>query len=202
MNAFNGISRAKSALAATALVCALVFGHAHQAAAYLYIHNEGEYVVQLPDAPVGTTIYADSGDKIPLLDRPPLLGTLGEYADFNRSDLDTSDVFNVHITFLKADRDFLTSLTKDKMYKTMKDAFEGTSLNNVEEHFSKGTDTLKWATMIGYSVDKSNNLHYNAAHYLAGTSTIELIKVSYSLDNKKYQEFYDQMLKSIRYTGK
>jgi hypothetical protein len=192
----------KKILAAALFTLLTVFAHATAAQAYYYINNEGEYIVWLPDAPTGESIWADGDGKIPLLDKPPKFGTLGEYAEVLRTDPDTGDTFDVHITFLKADRDFLLSLTQEKMYKALHDAFSDIQLSNTEEHFSKGTDTLKWATYIGYSVDKKNNLHYNAAHYLVGQSSIELVRISYSLDNKTYQAYYDKLLKSIKYTGK
>jgi len=194
----------KKFFAGLALTFGLLFAHVPAAQAYYYIHNEGEYMVWLPDAPTGRTIWADddgNGKKtIPLLTKPPKFGSLGEYADVERVDPESSDQFKVHIIFLKASRDFLTSLTKEKMYKELHKT--DVYLNNMQEHFSKGTDTLKWATLIGYSVDKHNNLHYNAAHYLAGESSIEVIRVSYSLDNKTFQKYYDKLLASIRYTGK
>lgn len=172
-----------------------------QKGSYTYIHNESEYSVDLPDAPNGVTIYADQKDPIPFLENPPKYGSLGEIATVRRVDLDTGDAFDVNITFLKAERDFLLSMTKDKMMKALDEVYADVRLDNKQENFSSGSDTLKWATVTGFTVDQSNNLLFNATHYLTGLQTILVIKVSYNVENKTFQSYYDQMQKSIKYAG-
>jgi hypothetical protein len=172
------------------------------AQAYIYIHNDAEYSVELPDAPKAKTIWADQEEAIPYLDNPPKFGVVGEQAWLKRADPDTGDSFAVDITFLKADRDYLLSMSKDKMIQALKDLYKDTALDNQEEHFSAGTDTLKWATVTGFTVDKANSLHYNAAHFLTGLETIMIIKVDYNVENATFQKYYDTMAKSIKYAGK
>ncbi len=169
--------------------------------AYTYIHNEAEYSMDLPDAPSGRTIWADRREPIPFLDDPPKFGSIGEVATVVRTDLDTGDVFKLEITFLKAERDFLLSMTKAKMQKALTEMYKDTRLDNEQENYSSGSDTLKWATLTGFTVDESNNLLFNAVHYLTGLQTLTVIKVSYNVENKNFQRWYDEMAKSIKYTG-
>lgn len=168
---------------------------------YTYIQNDAEYSVDLPDAPVGQTIWGDQKTPIPFLDNPPKYGPLGETATLDIADPDTGNTFNVKITFLRASRDFLLSMTQEKMLTTLDDLFKDTPLDQKEQHFSAGSDTLKWATLTGYSADKSNSLHFNAAHYLVGLSSIMVIQVSYNIEDKSFQAYYDQLSKSIKYAG-
>jgi len=168
---------------------------------YTYIQNEAEYSIQLPDAPTGQTLWADGKYVIPFLDAPPKFGSVGEIATLTRVDPDTGDTFDVKITFLKAERDFLISLTKEKMMAAITDALKDVQLDQREEHFSGGSDTLKWATVTGFSADQSNALHFNAVHYLVGLSSIMVVQVSYSVENRLYQSWYDTMSKSIKYAG-
>jgi hypothetical protein len=187
-----------SALVAAVLALSPIKG----AWAYIYVHNEAEYSIELPDAPHGTTIWADQEEPVPYLEKPPKYGMLGEHATMRRANVDTGDIFDVDITFLKADRDFLLSLTKEKLMETLKDLYKETPLDNPEEHYSQGTDTLKWATLTGFTVDSTNSLHYNAAHYLVGLETIMVIKVNYTVENEQFQKWYDVLAKSIKYVGK
>jgi hypothetical protein len=180
----------------------LVLAPIRAAQAYIYIHNDAEYSIDLPEPPKAETIWADRDEAIPYLDNPPKYGFVGEHAWFKRADADTGDSFSVDITFLKADRDYLLSLNKEKMLGQMKDIYKDISLDNEEEHFSQGTDTLKWATVTGFSVDKANSLHYNAAHFLSGLDTIMVIKVDYNVENQTFQKYYDALAKSIKYAGK
>ncbi len=181
---------------------ALAFAPLRAAQAYNYVHNDSEYSVELPDAPKGTTIWADQPDPIPYLDNPPKYGMVGEHAVVKRADADTGDIFAVDITFLKADRDFLLSLDKEKMIGVLKDIYKDAKMDDQEGHFSAGTDTLKWATMTGFTVDKANSLHYNAAHYLSGLDTIMVIQIDYNVENKQFQKYFDALTKSIKYVGK
>lgn len=188
-----------------ALSCYALFAGRSQAfidkGTYTYIHNEAEYSIDLPDAPTGETIWADRKEPVPYLEDPPKFGPLGEHAWITRADLDTGDLFNLDITFLKAERDFLLSMTRPKMFKALEEIYKDKRLDNRQENFSSGSDTLKWATLTGFAVDESNNLMFNAAHYLTGLQTIVVIKVSYNVENKTYQRWYDEMQKSIKYTG-
>ena len=192
----------KRKLGIALLLSMLVLAPMHAARAYVYIHNDAEYSVDLPEAPKAASIWADQEDPIPYLDNPPKYGFVGEHAWLKRADNDTGDVFSVDITFLKADRDFLLSLTKDKMIQAMKDQFMDITLDNEEEHYSAGTDTLKWATVTGFSTDQANTLHYKAAHYLSGLDSIMVIKVDYNVENQTFQKYYDTLANSIKYAGK
>ena len=195
-------SRMKQFFGAALCLSFLVFAPLRAAQAYVYIHNDAEYSIDLPEPPKAATIWADQEDPIPYLENPPKYGFVGEHAWLKRADNDTGDVFSVDITFLKADRDFLLSLDKDKMLGAMNDFYKDVSLDNKEEHFSAGTDTLKWATVTGFSVDKANSLHYNAAHYLTGLDSIMVIRVDYNVENQTFQKYYDTLAKSIKYAGK
>jgi hypothetical protein len=192
----------KNIFAAALCLGFVAFAPLHPAQAYVYIHNDAEYSIDLPEPPKASTIWADQEEPIPYLDNPPKYGFVGEKAWLKRADNDTGDIFSVDITFLKADRDFLLSLDKDKMLDAMKAFYKDISLDNQEEHFSQGTDTLKWATVTGFSVDKANSLHYNAAHYLTGLDSIMIIKVDYNVENQTFQKYYDTLAKSIKYAGK
>lgn len=189
-----------------AAACWALFGekisHAYiEKGTYTYIHNESEYSMDLPDAPTGMTVWADRKEPIPYLEDPPKFGSLGEVATIRRSDLDTGDTYFLEITFLKAERDFLLSMTKQKMQKAINELFKDVRLDNRQENYSSGSDTLKWATLTGFTVDESNNLLFNAAHYLTGLQTITVIRVKYNVENKTFQRWYDEMAKSIKYTG-
>ena len=68
--------------------------------------------------------------------------------------------------------------------------------------YSEGSDTLKWGTMSGFSVDDKNTLLYNTAHFLTGFETITVIKIKYTAENKAYTAMYKDMQSSIKFTGK
>lgn len=195
-------TKMKQFIGAALCLSLLVFAPLRAAQAYVYIHNDAEYSIDLPEPPKASTIWADQEEPIPYLENPPKYGFVGEHAWLKRADNDTGDVFAVDITFLKADRDFLLSLNKEKMLQAMNDFYKDVSLDNKEEHFSAGTDTLKWATVTGFSVDKANSLHYNAAHYLTGLDSIMIVKVDYNVENQNFQKYYDTLAKSIKYAGK
>lgn len=187
--------------------CAMLFLSvltlAPQAAdAYVYVHNDAEYSIELPDAPKGTTIWADQEEPIPFLENPPKYGMVGEIAKFKRTNVETGDIFAVEITFLKADRDLLLSMTQKKMLDILKELYTDVKLDTPEEHFSAGADTLKWATMTGFTVDKANSLHYNAAHFLTGLDTLMVVKVDYNVENEEFQKYYETLSKSIKFVGK
>jgi len=171
-------------------------------ASYTYLHNEGEYSIELPDAPVGKTIWADQNEPIPYLEDPGKFGSIGEIATMRRTDPDTGDYFDVEITFLKADRPFLLGLTEEKIMGFLKEALKETKLEAMKTTYSAGSDTLKWGTMSGFSVDNKNTLLYNTAHFLSGFETITVIKIKYTAENKAYTAMYKDMQSSIKFTGK
>lgn len=171
-------------------------------ASYTYLHNEGEYSIELPDAPVGKTIWADQQDPIPYLEEPGKFGSIGEIATMRRTDPDTGDYFDVEVLFLKADRPFLLNLTKEKLMGFLKEALKETKLEAMKSTYSEGSDTLKWGTMSGFSVDDKNTLLYNTAHFLTGFETITVIKIKYTAENKAYTAMYKDMQSSIKFTGK
>ncbi len=192
----------KTFIAALALTVALGLAPKPAHALYVYIHNEAEYSIELPDAPQGQTIWADQDTAVPYLENPPKYGSIGEVATLKRVDADSGDTFDVKITFLKADRDFLLSMNKEKMLTALKDLYTDKPLDDPKEVFSSGTDTLKWATLTGYTVDQANALHYHTAHYLTGLDTIMVVQVVYNLENKTFQKYYETLAKSIKYVGK
>ncbi|HYD17480.1 MAG TPA: hypothetical protein VEF76_03250 [Patescibacteria group bacterium] len=168
---------------------------------YTYIHNEAEYSIDLPDAPVGETVWADQKDPIPFIENAPKFGSIGEIARVKRVDIDTGDTFEVEITFLKAERDFLLSMTQERMKEELNNVYKDMNLDNKQESFSAGSDTLKWATLTGFTVDENNNLLFNSAHYLTGLSSVMVVRSRYNVENKKFQGYYDTMSKSIKYAG-
>ncbi len=171
-------------------------------ASYTYLHNESEYSIELPDAPVGTTIWADQKDPIPYLEEPGKFGSLGEVARMLRTDPDTGDYFDVEVTFLKADRPFLLAATEEKLMGYLKETMKDTKLEAMKTTYSAGSDTLKWATMSGFSVDEKNTLLYNAAHFLTGFESITVIRIKYTAENKAYASMYKDLQGSIKFTGK
>lgn len=170
-------------------------------AQYTYIHNEGEYSVMLPDAPIGQTIWANQAEPIPYLDEPGKFGSLGEIATLTRMDPDTGDIFDVQITFLKADRPFLLSLTEEKVKELLQETLKDTKLEAVKSDYAAGSRTLKWGTMTGFSVDKKNSLLYNSVHFLTGLETLTVIRIKYNAENKDYTEMYKDLKSSIKFIG-
>lgn len=171
------------------------------AAEYTYIHNEGEYSIVLPDAPVGKTIWADQKEPIPYLDEPGKFGSLGEVSKITRMDPDTGDIFDVEVIFLKADRPFLLGLTEEKIQEFLKNTLKDTKLEAVKTNYSFGSGTLKWGTLTGFSVDKKNTLLYNAAHFLSGFETLTVIRIKYTAENKAYAQMYKDLQSSIKFVG-
>lgn len=184
--------------AAVLLAVPLTAAHA----SYTYLHNEGEYSIELPDAPVGRTIWADQKDPIPFLEDPGKFGSLGEIATMRRTDPDTGDYFDVEVTFLKADRPYLLGLNEEKLMSFLKEAMKDTRLEAMKTTYSPGSGTLKWATMTGFSVDDKNTLLYNSTHFLTGFDTITLIKIKYTAENRAYAAMFKDLQGSIKFTGK
>lgn len=169
--------------------------------AYKYIHPEGEFSLELPDAPDGQTIWAHE-QRIHYLTRQPKHGVIGEYAIFSRKDVETGDFIDIKIVFVKADREQIVALTQEKMKQDLADDYKDIDLQNVKYSFSAGKDTLKWAILSGSTVNKDDTLISNASHYLVGTDTITVIQATYTTEDKKYDEYYKKMVKSISYIGK
>jgi hypothetical protein len=168
---------------------------------YKYANAEGEYIMSLPDAPLGQTIWAQEGN-VPLVDNPPKYGAVGEYALMKRVDPDTNDLFEVRITFVKADRDFLLNLKKEKMKADLERLFADVRLENKKFNFSQGADTLKWATYSGFSVSQNNDALFNIAHYLVGEESVMTVKITYSTQSPQFTQYYKDLAKSITYMGK
>jgi hypothetical protein len=165
---------------------------------YKYAHNDAEYSVMLPEAPRVATIWADEGN-VPYLENPPQEGAIGEIATFRRVDVKTEDSFDVKITFLKASRDFLAALTEEKMKAALENDFKDTNLDNKNLYFSAGANSLKWATISGFSVDKNNRPFYNAEHYLTGKQSILVVKIQYNVENKTFADYYKNLTDNITY---
>lgn len=189
----------KKYFALTVLLATLALPTAARAE-YRYANAEGEYIMSLPDAPLGETIWAQDGN-VPLIDNPPKYGAVGEYALMKRIDPDTNDVFEVRVTFVKADRDFLLSLTEDTIEKELKRAFGEIHLQNAKFSMSTGTDTLKWATYSGFSISQNNDILYNIAHYLVGEQSVQVVKITYSVQNPTFGQYYKDLAKSIAFMG-
>jgi hypothetical protein len=165
---------------------------------YKYAHDDAEYSVMLPEAPMVETIWADMAD-VPYLDDPPKTGALGEMATFRRVDIDTEDTFDVKITFLKATPVFVDGLTEESMKAALKSDLKDIRLQNAGFDFSTTKGNLKWATLSGFSVDENNHPFFNAEHYLTGEQSILVIKVQYSVENRAFGEHYKKLADNISY---
>jgi hypothetical protein len=170
---------------------------------YTYANNDAEYTVDLPEAPRAVTIWADDKENpVPFIDEPPKNGPVGETAFIKKVDQETGDIYTVEITFVKADREFLLTMTRERMEKTLEEVFKEISLEQKKVNFSAGTDTLKWATLTGFSTDENNNYLYHAVHYLTGMESVIMIKAEFNVENKKFHDYYQTMASSIKFTGK
>ena len=170
---------------------------------YTYANNDAEYTVDLLEPPKCVTIWGDDKDNpVPYLDVPPRYGSVGEKCTVRRVDPNTGDIFEVNTTFLKADREFLISMTREKMEQALQDDYKDIQLDQKKIKFSAGTDTLKWGTLTGFSVDENNNFFYNATHYLTGAETIMIVQTKFNIENKSFHEIYKAMAASIKYSGK
>ena len=165
---------------------------------YKYANTEAEYSVMLPEAPSVETIWADEGN-VPYLDHPPRDGAIGEVANFKRMDMETEDSYTVKITFLQADKDFLAGLDEEKMKSVLKNEYQGPPLTSPKFAFSAGTPPLKWATLTGFSVGKNNQALFHAAHYLTGQQSIMVIDITYNVENKTFQDYYQALIDNITY---
>ena len=166
-----------------------------------YSPAEGEYSLVLPEAPSAETLWGRQGKTLPFIGDPPFFGAVGEKASFQQTDRNTGDTFDVSVTFIKANKEFLKTLNQQKMISDLEAGFKGMTLDRREEKFTAGSDTLKWATLTGFNISTDNSLTFHAAHYLAGLESISVIKMSFAIENKTYQSYYDKINKSITYTG-
>ena len=164
---------------------------------YNYAHNEAEYAVKLPQAPMVRTIWGEEG-YVPYLRNPPRYGALGEVAVFKQVDINTEEVFEVEIHFLKTDKKFLSWLNEIRMQKVLKGAYRTVQLTDGKLSFSEGTVGLKWAILTGFSVEQNRPI-FNAMHYLTGQQSILVIKIRYNVQNLTFQKYYETLIKSITY---
>ncbi len=170
---------------------------------YVYAHPDSEYSIRLPEAPTAVTLWADDTSRpVPFMDDPPKYGAVGEIAKFKRVDADTGDTFETTVTFVKTGKDFVGTLTEDRMRETAEKEYKDEKLDNKKVSFSTGSETLKWLTVTGFTIDQANNLYYNVTHYISGLESVIMIKVRYNVENQKYQQFYDDITASIKFTGK
>lgn len=168
---------------------------------YRYAPGEGEYAMTLPDAPTAETIWADT-KNVPYLKNPPISGPAGEYAMLKRIDPSTNEAFEVRVTFVKADEEFLSSLTQETIKKTLISLFPGVNIDTPKFSFSQGNGPLKWGTYSGFSADQKGDVLYNVAHYLVGAESLMTVKVSYSAQNPAFAAYYKTFSTSIAYLGR
>ncbi len=174
---------------------------AQQAEFVRYAAPDGEYSLLLPEAPTVETLRSD-GQKVKYLDKTPATGSLGEIAMYERVDSDTGEKLSVKVISIKADKAFLESLTNEKITAVLEDEFADISLDKKKINFSKGSQTLNWGTLTGYYVDPNNQLFFNAAHYLVGLNSITIVKITFSLENRKFKADYEKISPSITYVGR
>lgn len=169
---------------------------------YTYMNSESEYIIDLPEAPVATTIWGDQKEPIPFLEKPPRFGSIGEIATYRRVNEITGEYIDVSITFLKADRDFLLTRTPENMQQTLESTTKNILIEDKKFKYAPGTGTVKRMVMTGFSIDKSNNAMYNAVYYLTGNASLMVIRVQYNIENVDFNAQYQQMAASIKYVGK
>ena len=169
---------------------------------YNYAHDEAEYSVMLPEAPTVKTIWAESPETTPYIDNPPNENTaIGELATFKRVDIDTEEMFDAKITFIKARQSFLDGLTQEKIKAMLEKRFKSTPLENPKFTFSAGKGPLKWATLSGFALDSHHHPAFSTIHYLTGQQSILVIQIMYSIENKTFQDYYDNLVNSITYNA-
>jgi len=169
---------------------------------YNYAHDESEYSVMLPEAPTVKTLWAASPETAPFVDNPPTdNAAIGELATFKRVDIDTEEVFDVKITFIKAKKSFLNGLGKDKIKDILIKQYKDTPLSNEQFNISPGKGPLRWATLSGFSLDSHSHPSFCAMHYLTGQQSVLVVQVMYSIENKTFQDYYDHLVKSITYVA-
>jgi hypothetical protein len=168
---------------------------------YNYANDEAEYSLVLPEAPTVATIWEESVETKAYLENPPDDGAaLGEIATFKRVDIDTEEVFDVKITFLKARPFFLRALKEKKIKKMLENQYRDVPLTNKEFTFSPGAETLKWAALSGFTLDAHKHPLFSATHYLTGRQSIQVVQVTYSIENKAFDDYYKALVDSITYS--
>lgn len=167
---------------------------------YDYAHDEAEYSVSLPDAPTVKTIWQESPETKIFLHHPSTdHAALGEVANLKLVDIDTEEVFEVQIMFLRATPTFLEDLTDERIKHMLTKKFSEVALSNEKFSVSDGAATLKWATLSGFVLDAHHHPAFYALHYLTGLQSILVIQVKYSIENKTFQEYYNHLVNSITY---
>jgi len=152
---------------------------------YNYAHDEAEYSVSLPEAPTVSTIWQES---------PETKAFLKQLVD-----LDTEEMFDVQILFLRATPSFLQGLTDDKIKRMLTKKFGEVPLSGENFTVSNGASTLKWAQLSGFVLDAHHHPAFYAIHYLTGLQSILVVQAKYSIENKTFQEYYNHMISSITY---
>ena len=167
---------------------------------YNYAHDEAEYSVSLPEAPTVSTIWQESPETKAFLKQPPTdHAALGEVATYKLVDLDTEEMFDVQILFLRATPSFLQGLTDDKIKRMLTKKFGEVPLSGENFTVSNGASTLKWAQLSGFVLDAHHHPAFYAIHYLTGLQSILVVQAKYSIENKTFQEYYNHMISSITY---
>lgn len=186
------------AVIAALLLCPTTTQAAVEEAFYDYAHNDAEYIVTLPDAPTATTIWS-TDPVIPYIGEAHGSGAIGETAVLKRVDILTEDIFEVSVTFLKASRPYLAALTDEQMKTALMEDYKTATLES--QKFNVMTDEAgrKRALLTGFTVDRQNHAFYNASFFLPGKQSIEVIRVTYSVENKKFGEYYKSLSEGIRY---
>ena len=170
---------------------------------YNYANDEAEYSVMLPEAPTVRTLLAESTDTTPYLTNPPTDSpAIGEVATFSRADIDTEEMFSAKITFIKAKHSFLEGLTEEKIKELLIDRYKNAPLENAKFAYTVGnTGALKWGILSGFTLDANHHPAFSAIHYLTGQQSILVVQVTYSIENKTFQDYYDHLVSGITYNA-
>lgn len=166
-------------------------------AEYNYAHINGEYVFSLPEAPRVETIWSWD-KKIPYIPSAPTDSdaVLGERAIFQRRDLEGRYFIRLMATTVKADKDFLESLTRERIQMILADEFIGKDLRNKRFSYSQGNETLKWGTARATSTEGGRRI-FNTAHFLSGLNSLTVIKIEYTPDEGIYDDYFKMIDSSI-----
>jgi hypothetical protein len=168
-----------------------------------YAATEGEYSILLPEAPTVATIWPGSGLPSTLgVDAPADSPSLGETATYRRVDGDTGENIAVTVTTLKATPASLESLTQEKITAILESQVADLSLEKKDVSFSGGSKTLKWGILTGYEIDAQQRITFHAVHYLSGLQSMNLVRIAFSLENRRFKADYETIGRSIKYTGR
>ena len=163
---------------------------------YRYAWSDCEYSVELPEAPKVRSIW-DTDTVSSRFEKPILLGQIGEAATYKRVNIATGDSISADVMCMKTTSEFLNSLTMEKMHSSLGTSFKGKTMQGLKKNYSKGAETLSWATIAGYGFDKDKKTVFRVGHYLTGLTTIALITIEVSAENKEFMQQYDLIDKSI-----